>query len=221
MGGSFITELSGASSNYPYDSYIFGVNVTLNYPIKTIYNYTITLNPSNRIANAIQDSWIISTVRQHYSFHGNQTILTYEFQLSRSGQPVSLPTIAYAAVVLLAAALLFEPEHVDKRLTVFLGAIVLSLSVLISQNLNPFGYGNTIFETFFSYLMSQTQSWFWRPYLCGGSKATEWCRASWMSLPWWVWISPTIVPISGLSASFSRHGSKDGGKEEWGDRDGK
>jgi hypothetical protein len=190
--------------------------------MQMVYNYSVTLNISNQIVNTVQDSWTVSTVRQTYSFHGNQTMLTYEFQLRRSSQPVSLPTISYATVVLLAAAMLIDPEKISDRLTVFLGAIVLSLSVLISQNLNPFGFGNTIFETYFSYLMfanailvlSSVLVWRFRSHLVASS-ATDVAAGivvAWISvlffrgtqLPWWVWISPIIVPMSGLSASFFR-----------------
>lgn len=156
VNGSFTTEVAGQTSNYPYDSYIVGVNMSIDYPNLNVTNYPIRLTPSNQIANTVQDSWNINTIYQGVEYRGNYTIILVEFQLTRSNQPISLPIIAYGTVVLLAAALFFDETDVTKRLTVFLTAIVLALSVLISPNLNPFGFGNTIFEEYFSYLMLAT-----------------------------------------------------------------
>lgn len=151
---SFITELNGSTSNYPYDSYLFGFTAKINYPRLNFTNTPIYLGFSNQIANTIQDSWTYPReVMPVVSYRGNQTILSVEFQLTRSHQSTSLPIIAIANVILIASIFIFEPKDIEKRLTVFLTAIVMSLSVLISPNLNPFGFGNTIFESFFSYLM--------------------------------------------------------------------
>lgn len=150
---TFTTALFGATGNYPYDSYLFGVSATVDYPIQTVYNNTVPVSYSSQIANTMQNGWTVSLVRQNYLISGNHTILSYEFKLARSNLPISLPVIGYASVVLLAAAMLFEPEKVGNRLTVFLGAIAVSLPVLISPTLNPFGFGNTIYEVYFAYLM--------------------------------------------------------------------
>lgn len=152
---SFLTGLSGSPDNYPYDSYVLGVNISIPYRHLNLTqnSYPVRLYLSNQIANYFENSWVSSSAQPLLQYHGNETFLSVEFSLQRSNQPIATPIISLANVTLLAAALVFEAENVEKRLTVFLTSVVISVSVLISQSLNPLGFGTTIFEWYFSYLM--------------------------------------------------------------------
>lgn len=151
--GTFSTELSGSTASYPYDSYVFGLNMSIPYPNLNYTKYRVSIFPSNQIASSFQDSWQISNTQQDVYYRGNTTFLVYSFTLQRSNQPLAFPLIAVADIILLASALVFASDDIDKRLTVYLTSVVISVSVLISQGLNPFGFGITLFEYFFAYLM--------------------------------------------------------------------
>jgi hypothetical protein len=158
--GSFTTELSGNPSNYPYDSYILGVNMTLPYANLSVSNSTIPLYASQQFANAFQDAWSATEVPGYpaVSHPGNDTTILVEFQLHRLDQSSSLPLdmISIASVILLASAMIFPVSKIDRRLTVYLTSVVISVSVLLTPSLNPLGFGITLYQKYYSYLMLST-----------------------------------------------------------------
>lgn len=221
---SFLTELNGTTKYYPYDSYLLGVNISIPYRDFNVTfgpNYPVRLNPSNLIASSYYDTWQPPvTKEQQVQHHGNNTNLLFEFVLNRQNPSPSFSMIGAADTILMAFALVFPAALVERRLTVYLASVIIPITLLISPSLNPFGFGVTIFESYFSYLMLANA-------LLIGSSIVAWrvkdsrikggldvgtgvltaCLAyysvSGTPMPPWAWQIALLIPILAFASRFA------------------
>lgn len=152
--------LNGDVSQYPYDNYKIELEISIPYPNATLLETNkIPLSQSLNFLNTQSDLWNITNSKQNFYHEGNDTKMQLTYNLNRLRSPIDpLLLVGFTNFILLASAMMFSVKDIDKRLQVYLAAVIVPITVLLGVKLNPFGFGITIYERYFSYVMLATAS---------------------------------------------------------------
>jgi hypothetical protein len=210
------TELYGDPLQYPFDSYKLAFKIIIPYRNSSMPSYPIQLVPAGQF-KASSDQWNRSETGQSVTYEGNSTIVTVSYNLTRLNPPYPpLLLVGIASFVLLAAANILEPGQFERRLDIYLAAIVVAVSVVVGVRLNPYGFGVTIYEEYFTFLMVAIALVVMASAISFRLKTRK--RASYgdvvvglflfivseltfgpTNMPWWGWLGTVLLPSAAVA----------------------